>query len=208
MSSTDQKTELPEKFNFFTSDISGIELPEKFTYPFCYEPHVLAKIASKELQEQVIAPTQWQHNFGLASDNTDKAVGKMFGVLVVKSAEGQIGYLAAYSGILTGVDDHPHFVPLLYNRFHQDDFFRQGSKVLDQFHVEIEAAENHPAYAVLREKLSEATAQSEKEIADLRAENIAAKKIRKQRRQEGKATLSEEAYAELDKELQRESIGR
>lgn len=208
MSSKTQETELPEKFNFFSADISGIELPEKFTFPFCYEPHELAKIASKELQEQVIEPTQWQHNFGLAPNNTDKAVGKMFGVLVVQSAEGQVGYLAAYSGILTGVHNHPNFVPLLYNRFKQDDFFKQGSKVLDQFHIDIEKVETNSKYLALKRQLIEAKQASETEIAELRAENIAAKKLRKQRRTECKTTLDAHAYEVLDKELQRESIGR
>lgn len=64
-----------------------VELPTRFTYPFCYEPHPLAIIAS-------------QHLIGLL-DEIDvfrrMGTGKMFGVLVVKSEE-KLGFLMAYSG--------------------------------------------------------------------------------------------------------------
>ena len=54
--------------------IADIPLPERFTYPFCYEPHPLCLMAAEEVKREIerILPTE----------------GKMFGVLVVKAEEG------------------------------------------------------------------------------------------------------------------------
>ena len=38
-------------FTFYKNPIKDIALPSKFTFPFYYEPHPLAKLASHELQE-------------------------------------------------------------------------------------------------------------------------------------------------------------
>ena len=36
-------------FTTFKSDISGFSLPERFTFPFYYEPHPISILASNEL---------------------------------------------------------------------------------------------------------------------------------------------------------------
>ena len=40
-------------FTAFKSPIDHIVLPERFTFPFYYEPHALAELAAKELQEHI-----------------------------------------------------------------------------------------------------------------------------------------------------------
>ncbi|WCC43920.1 hypothetical protein PJW08_08815 [Tenacibaculum finnmarkense] len=108
------------KFIAFTSDISQIAIPEKFDYPHNYTPHSLAKIASEELQEYLKTQTDFTHNFGLknlrnieATKNKQNttALGKMFGVLVVKNKQGKLGYLTAFSGKIAQSTQHKHFVP-------------------------------------------------------------------------------------------------
>ena len=91
-------TQKIQHFQFFKEDISGIELPEKFTFPFYYEPHPLAVIAAKELQEYLEHQTDFDHDFGLDENPKKTARGKMFGVLVVENQKNEIGYLAAFSG--------------------------------------------------------------------------------------------------------------
>ena len=49
--------------------------------------------------------------------------GKMFGVLVVESAEG-LAFLAAYSGLLAGRNDWPYFVPPVYDAQQPDGHFK------------------------------------------------------------------------------------
>ena len=49
----------------FKEDISGIQVPDKFTFPFYYEPHPLALVATRELQEYLENQTDFEHEFGL-----------------------------------------------------------------------------------------------------------------------------------------------
>ena len=88
----------------FHTSVAGIPLPEKFTFPFCYTPHPLCVAAAKEVQDYLALQDAWKEEL---------AQGKMFGVLVVKTQEGKVGYLAAFSGILAGKNMHPFFVPLV-----------------------------------------------------------------------------------------------
>lgn len=74
----------------FHTSVAGIPLPEKFTFPFCYTPHPLCVAAAKEVQDYLALQDAWKEEL---------AQGKMFGVLVVKTQEGKVGYLAAFSGI-------------------------------------------------------------------------------------------------------------
>ncbi|MBO4673639.1 MAG: RluA family pseudouridine synthase [Bacteroidaceae bacterium] len=80
-------------------EAEGIPSPERFTYPFCYQPHPLCQLAAKE----VIA-----HCY--ATPDMVPTEGKMFGVLIVEH-EGQRYYLAAFSGIYNGSYHHDGFVP-------------------------------------------------------------------------------------------------
>ena len=79
--------------------------PERFTYPFCYEPHPLCMLAAEEVKQEIerINPTE----------------GKMFGVLVVEG-----GFLAAYSGLLEGRNDWPYFVPPVFDAQDPDGHFK------------------------------------------------------------------------------------
>ena len=90
----------------FTTSITDIPLPERFTYPFCYTPHPLCILAAKEVQSYLTRQTAWKDEL---------RQGKMFGVLIVQTEHGETGYLAAFSGILAGKNLHPFFVPPVYN---------------------------------------------------------------------------------------------
>ncbi len=91
-----------------------IQKPERFTYPFCYEPHPLCQLAAKEVQEYIAAHEEIKE---------DADHGKMFGVLVVER-EGEMGYLAAYSGLLAGRNDWEFFVPPVYDAQQPDGHFK------------------------------------------------------------------------------------
>ena len=98
--------------------------PERFTYPFCYDPHPLALLAARELQQELGRMTLTE--------------GKMFGVLVVETdqqatiAEAPIGFLAAYSGLLEGRNDWPYFVPPVFDAQQPDGHFKQEERLAYQ----------------------------------------------------------------------------
>lgn len=93
---------------------TDIKKPERFTYPFCYEPHPLCQLAAHEVQQHIAAH---------ADIREDADRGKMFGVLVVEH-EGTLAYLAAYSGLLAGRNDWPFFVPPVYDAQQPDGHFK------------------------------------------------------------------------------------
>jgi tRNA pseudouridine32 synthase / 23S rRNA pseudouridine746 synthase len=66
--------------HLFKTNISGINLPEKFTFPFYYEPHPLSIIAAQELQDYLENQSDFKHNFGLHENQEGLVIGKMFGV--------------------------------------------------------------------------------------------------------------------------------
>ena len=101
---------------------SDIPRPERFTYPFCYEPHPLCLMAVEEVKQEIerIHPTE----------------GKMFGVLVAIQGDGSLGFLAAYSGLLEGRNDWAYFVPPVYDAQQPDGYFktkeREISKIINE----------------------------------------------------------------------------
>ena len=93
---------------------TDIQAPERFTYPFCYEPHPLCQLAAKEVQAYIA---------GHEEIREDADRGKMFGVLVVEH-QGGLAYLAAYSGLLAGRNDWDYFVPPVYDAQQPDGHFK------------------------------------------------------------------------------------
>lgn len=71
------------------------------------------------------------HNFGLSDTSTENPViGKMFGVMLIKTGSGQYAYLCAFSGKIAGTNQHPGFVPPLYDMLAENGFINQGMKDL------------------------------------------------------------------------------
>ncbi len=100
---------------------STLERPLRFTYPFCYEPHPLCCEAAAEVQQYIAEHEEIR---------TDADRGKMFGVLVVSlptsvsGKEGDLAFLAAYSGLLAGRNDWSYFVPPVYDAQQPDGHFK------------------------------------------------------------------------------------
>ncbi len=101
---------------------TDIQKPERFTYPFCYEPHPLCQLAAKEVQAYIERHAE-------IKEDADK--GKMFGVLVVDTSEG-VSFLAAYSGLLAGRNDWDYFVPPVYDAQQPDGYFKTREREISQ----------------------------------------------------------------------------
>ena len=89
--------------------------PAKFTDPFHYEPHPLCLLAAREVQSHIEGDSRLR---------ADADGGKMFGVLVVTDEDGRLGYLAAFSGLLAGTNDHEFFVPPVFDATRPDGYFK------------------------------------------------------------------------------------
>lgn len=115
-------------FHHFNRRIESAELPAKFTYPFSYIPHKLCVEAVDLLKSHLETQSEWRHDFGLKSENETNGIGKMFGVLVVENAAGEIGYLAAFSGGLADGANYPGFVPPVYDSEVYNAFVDDGMR--------------------------------------------------------------------------------
>ena len=105
---------------------TDISAPGRFTYPFCYEPHPLCQLAAEEVKHEL--------------ERMPLTEGKMFGVLVVASAEG-IGFLAAYSGLLEGRNDWPYFVPPVFDAQQPDGYFKQTERQISALNQQMAETE-------------------------------------------------------------------
>lgn len=192
-------------FQPFKTDISAITLPEKFTFPFYYEPHELSIIAAKELQKYLESQTEFEHNFGLEKDQNGLVIGKMFGVLVVQNQKGKLGYLWAFSGKLSESNYLPHFVPPVFDTLQEDGFYKQGEALLNQYNAQIAALENNPDFLEALGNLEKLKSQAEKELTEYKENAKIAKKIRDGKRITAEETLSFDAYKTIQKQLSKES---
>lgn len=175
----------------FNTSIAGIPLPEKFTYPFCYTPHPLCVLAAKEVKDYLAQQTQWKEEL---------AQGKMFGVLVVQTDNGEIGYLAAFSGILAGNNVHPFFVPPVYDLLQPQGFFKIEEEQISRINIRIRQLEEDEAYRQSVSALSASEQEAQILLAEERQRMKAAKKQREAQRRN--ATLSPEEETALIHESQ------
>ncbi len=160
--------------HYFTHSVDSIELPEQFTYPFHYTPHPLCIFAAQEVQTYLASQLQWAEELHQ---------GKMFGVLVVETPAGKVGYLAAFSGTLAGQNIHPYFVPPVYDLLQPSGFFRHEEKNISALNSRIEDLQNHPDYLQARQRLEEAIHSSHQALSQAQAELKASKEARELRRQ-------------------------
>ena len=183
----------------FTTSITDIPLPERFTYPFCYTPHPLCILAAKEVQSYLTRQTAWKDEL---------RQGKMFGVLIVQTEHGETGYLAAFSGILAGKNLHPFFVPPVYNLLQPQGFFKIEEENISSINRNIRQLENDKAYAALPAELARTIQSAENILATAKAQLKEAKTAREQRRKEKELNAQEEAELIRESQFQKAEYKR
>ncbi|WP_282072147.1 RluA family pseudouridine synthase [Polaribacter atrinae] len=193
-------------FQNFKADISGIELPEKFTFPFYYQPHQLATIATNELQEYLENQTDFIHNFGLSEEQETLPIGKMFGVLVVKNKQNEIGYLAAFSGKLADKSLPEKFVPPVFNMRTEGSFYIKGEQEIDKINDQLSLLKKDRSYLKLKKSVKKLSEEIEDDLMLERRKMNLQKKDRKRRKTNGQATLNEADFNVLNKKLVQESF--
>jgi len=189
-------------FTPFSNSIKSYDLPKRFTFPFCYEPHSLCLLASKELQQQLESHQQIQQEF--------EQMGKMFGVLLVKNEQDEIGYLAAYSGKLS-VDEVAHestlkFVPPVFDLDDKTDFFHAENLVINQLNEQLEKLLCNPQLEEYQLKLASMLNQQNEQLDQHRSQMSLNRKIRKTKRSQIRSNFIDDELAQRLKELAKESV--
>ena len=183
----------------FTTSITDIPLPERFTYPFCYTPHPLCILAAKEVQSYLTRQTAWKDEL---------RQGKMFGVLIVQTEHGETGYLAAFSGILARKNLHPFFVPPVYDLLQPQGFFKIEEENISSINRNIRQLENDKAYAAFSAELARTIQSAENILATAKAQLKEAKTAREQRRKEKELNAQEEAELIRESQFQKAEYKR
>jgi tRNA pseudouridine32 synthase/23S rRNA pseudouridine746 synthase len=192
-------------FQPFSSDISGISLPEKFTFPFYYQPHLLSEMAALELQNYLESQTNFDHNFGLDATQNGLVIGKMFGVLVCQNEMGELGYLWAFSGKLANENHHDYFVPTVFDMLVDNSFFRKEEALLNAYNRKIENLEISEDYLNELENFKKTKIQAETELQNQKIRIKEQKILRDERRIQIEATLNKEELLEFNNQLAEES---
>ena len=192
-------------FQPFSTDVSGISLPEKFTFPFYYQPHPLSEIAATALQNYLELQTNFDHNFGLDATQNGLVIGKMFGVLVCQNEKGELGYLWAFSGKLANENHHDYFVPTVFDMLVDNSFFRKEEALLNAYNRKIENLEISEDYLNELENFKKTKIQAETELQNQKIRIKEQKLLRDERRIQIEATLNEEELLEFNDQLAEES---
>jgi len=193
-------------FQHFSAPITEYQIPKKFTFPFYYEPHPLCKLAANEVQNYLKTQTDFEHNFGLDTSKNGLVIGKMFGVLVVKNQQNEIGYITAVSGKLAEKNIHKKFVPPVYDMLTENSYFLQEEKVLNKINTELENLENNSEFKILKAQYKLEKNKATLDIQEKKEAKKEAKKDRNSRRIKAKIELSQEAYTTFEETLSKESM--
>ena len=172
-----------EKFHLLDDDAVSIKSPQRFTCPFCYEPHPLALMAVERVQRYVAARSDWAEELG---------AGKMLGVLVAQDDHGRLGFLAAFSGNLAGSVRHDFFVPPVYDLLDPQGEFKRGEAQITAINREVERQERAPELETLRQREQAARQLMTQEIDEFKALMATHKRERDERRKTGHLTVEEQ----------------
>ena len=193
-------------FHRFKCNVSSIALPERFNYPFNYDPHPLCRLAAADLQHHLETQTDWVHDFGIHHPVEGTNIGKMFGVLVVRNSDGELGYLAGFSGKLAGKNLLPGFVPPIVDLLCEDGFYRRGEDHISHINHRIKALEADADYLHLKALLDDEKRRSKQALEQYRMAMKTAKQARDHQREKAQNELSPEQFEALKEVLKNESL--
>lgn len=192
MHSTDQY------FSYFKLSIEAFSLPERFTFPFFYQPHPLCLLAAEQLQQRLTSQKQWRHDFS--------ATGKMFGVLLVENQQQEIGFLSAFSGKVADQNLLPGFVPPVYDMLKKEGFFVEEFERVNRISKQANVLEENPEIAALRQKLINEKKAFEQDLEAHQQIMVLSRKERKKLREQSKCDLDVEQVTTLNERLAKQSI--
>ncbi len=182
----------------FKQSITDYHLPKRFTFPFCYEPHPLCLLAAEELQNQLKNHRELQREF--------EQSGKMFGVLLVKNAEGSIGYLKAFSGKFLTDENNLSFVPPIVDIDNQADYFLNENLIINQLNSKVEKLLANPQLDEYQQTLKLLFDQQNVQLDKHRNLMTFNRSTRKAKRNRARESLTDRDLAECFKLLAKESV--
>ncbi|MBQ2133995.1 MAG: hypothetical protein II202_07900, partial [Bacteroidales bacterium] len=149
--------------------------PHNFTNPFSYIPDELCRSAASEVMAYLEGKKQW---------HSELQQGKMFGVLVVETSDGRLGFLAAFSGNLQGKNNLEYFVPPVCELLDPGEFYKIGEREISGINAKIAAMESGEEILELKGRISAVRERFGMEIGELKKIYKEGKEEREMRRRE------------------------
>ena len=158
--------------HIFPSEITE-RLPERFTDPFRYAPHPLVKEASEIVIREIERSLDLHGAF---------MEGKMLGVLIVSDSDGQIGYLAGFSGNVGGTSHIDGFVPPIYDLLDPSGHFKLREAEITAINHDLDALQGSVLLKELTDSLSCFEKSRDEEIGLMKTRMALSKKQREEAR--------------------------
>lgn len=111
--------------------------------------------------------------------------GKMFGILIVRDSDLNVGYLKAYSGQIGGRQDWRGWVPAIFDYLQPDGYFKQHEAEITHINHEIIRLLSSDVHRINCARLAKAEKEAEEQIKDYKERMAQCKQRRDIRRQEG-----------------------
>lgn len=192
-------------FRQFQSDISLINKPKKFTFPFYYEPHPLSIVASEELQRELETHVLISPLFD-PTNSQCLVAGKMFGVLLVENSKGELGYLCGFSGKLGNYTHLDGFVPPVFDLWNKDSFFAKEEAVLNAINAKIEKLQQDNIYQNAKRLLQTQLVEEKEALAQKKETLKQLKQARKIERETQILLLSSTDFEIFNEDLIKQSL--
>ena len=183
----------------YASDIKDVELPRQFNNPFNYTPHRLCVLAADELKGRIAA------DMNLSGE---VAKGKMMGVLVVRDAAGEIGYLAAFSGLLCGSNLQRGFVPPVFDFLSPDGYFKREESGISLINRRIAEVKDSAEYIAAAEAVDAARCSMDEQLDAMRRGMRISKERRDALRASGTLSSVEDAALVRESQYQKAELKR
>ena len=177
-------------FTYFNTTVNHINTHIEFTFPFYYTPNIFSTIASEEIQK--IIPN-------------NKELGRMYGVLVVKNTDNELGYIWAVSGKQPLINKNKA-VPPIFELSDKSNFFGKEEDLIHQITLKIDSIERESDYLYLKKLFETESINSENKINEKRLKMVEAKKNRKKERIEASKNLNKTDLELILKRLSSQSI--
>jgi len=168
-------------------DHGGLPIPERLPSPFALEPHPLARRAAELLQATLSA------RFPGLFDGPGS--GKMFGVLVARDADGAVGYLSSFAGMLADAWHVDGFAPPVFDDAERDRVWLSGQAELAELDLEIARIESSEQTRLTRDELARLLDEQATELVALAARHRDRREARHRERQQVAAENGDALHA-------------
>lgn len=174
--------------------------PSRMNNPLNYTPHPLCVMAAEEVRRMV-------RENAVMSSETRKS-GKMFGVLVVETPDGNTGYLAAYSGQIAGRSNWDGFVPAVFDYLQDGGYFKTCEAEITAINKQVRQMETSEERRRLLTHLDETIAKAASEEQAYKTLMHESKARRDSERAAGGVTPEREAEMTRESQFQKAELRR